>query len=661
MASNQPPPTYEDDCTQLLICPAPNAVQFQKGYLGAQGERAAIEGELLIKGAEPAQWDSVMISLKTIETYKGESIELSSSNITLFSRKADDLASTIPSTLGFSIPLTTDTPQCIHTAHSSISHRLIATLMPTNASHQPLIKAIAVHTRRYTSPSHPLLLSSPFILEKEDPALVKIELPRTTFRIGEPIPVYITIPTPDIAIVRDRGLNLRNVMAELVRTVSLGNIREKQAEGSSDAGNHASTSVASSSFNADEKSSTTHHRLTESVTSDRSIRTVITRTGSTCRFHKSRSVRIRLLVYPHPSARQSEDLSDQDPEGIDNEDSDCGSITQASLLHDISFCLKVNINFMSAASRSEYISSSEIPILLLPNSAPQPEVDESITSAYHKKHDKPPERTVRHDDADAHHNGAGPSGLVPTGAPPPFEERDAPPPFSVSDPAPSTSTSRLHTPPPFSVSDPAPSTSRLPTFLEAEADVNGRLPVHVEDGPQASIIREPGHVTSFPGEGVDFGFTPGEQFDGISSSVEQSPGLPPSIIDADQDTDVTQFADYISQPERAFEALALTFEQPSGSIGSLDELDQPPPPPPPLDDPSDPPPSIDVEEFRRPPGLDHSSPQQPTQDLDSITVVSDNPHAPPPYLQQPDEHTEAEEAVMNPPPYVDLLPARNAR
>jgi len=36
-----------------------DAINFQKGYVRAEGERAAIEGELRIKVAEPGQWDKV--------------------------------------------------------------------------------------------------------------------------------------------------------------------------------------------------------------------------------------------------------------------------------------------------------------------------------------------------------------------------------------------------------------------------------------------------------------------------------------------------------------------------------------------------------------------------------------------------------------------------
>ena len=49
--------------TQILIIPTTDAVNFQKGYVGAEGERAAIEGELQIKGAEPGQWDTVFVYL----------------------------------------------------------------------------------------------------------------------------------------------------------------------------------------------------------------------------------------------------------------------------------------------------------------------------------------------------------------------------------------------------------------------------------------------------------------------------------------------------------------------------------------------------------------------------------------------------------------------
>ena len=73
-----PPPTYSAGCPdsdatpatgeatdrdglQLLIVPTVDAINFQKGYLGADGERAAIEGELQIKGADLERWAKVSV------------------------------------------------------------------------------------------------------------------------------------------------------------------------------------------------------------------------------------------------------------------------------------------------------------------------------------------------------------------------------------------------------------------------------------------------------------------------------------------------------------------------------------------------------------------------------------------------------------------------
>ena len=74
MADSVPPPTYsqqdpvesvniqayeDQSAPQILIIPTANAVNFQKGFLGADGERAAMEGELQVKGAAPDSWGRV--------------------------------------------------------------------------------------------------------------------------------------------------------------------------------------------------------------------------------------------------------------------------------------------------------------------------------------------------------------------------------------------------------------------------------------------------------------------------------------------------------------------------------------------------------------------------------------------------------------------------
>lgn len=516
-----------------------------------------------------------------------------------------------------------------------------------------------VHTRRYTSPNRPILQNRPRVIQRDDPVTVKVEVPRTTFRIGEPIAVYITVPPPDINIIRARGLRLRNVMAELVRVVSSGESPlAAQANANDNPGASAASSIApSSSIHqiADEKSELAFppRDSYDCRSTTDGLHTILTRSGSSCRFHTSRPVQIRLLLYPHQSAMHSmnADTSLSSSEQIENDSSDCTSITQSTLLHTVSFYVAVNTTFMVAASHTESITRVNIPIDLLPNPAPLPEVDESVASAYRKKHDKPPARTVRHEDADVTENEAGPSALSPNGAPPPFEERDAPPPFFVSDPTASTS-------------------SRLPTFLESESDLGGHIPAFAQ-GDLSQVLRQPGSTPyiSISGEGHDFGFSPGDQYDGISSSLERSASPPPSMANASLDTDVTEFANLVSQPERALEALNLALEQPASegvSAQTSNHSEALPPPPPLLDDPSDPPPSIDVEEFRRPPIASLSREQSPSPSTlppaprpdpsaTSMSQNASNTHAPPPYLQ-PTEQSEPGEPVTRPPPYVDIIP-----
>lgn len=77
MADSHPPPTYsqEDPTTldsgaslnnsnlppgpEILILPTLDSINFQNGYLGAEDERAAIEGEVQIKGVEQDRWSKL--------------------------------------------------------------------------------------------------------------------------------------------------------------------------------------------------------------------------------------------------------------------------------------------------------------------------------------------------------------------------------------------------------------------------------------------------------------------------------------------------------------------------------------------------------------------------------------------------------------------------
>ena len=68
-----PPPIYAQEAAvlpeitpqsepQILIIPATNSLRFQQGFLGADGERAAVEGELQIKETDSVRWRKVSVA-----------------------------------------------------------------------------------------------------------------------------------------------------------------------------------------------------------------------------------------------------------------------------------------------------------------------------------------------------------------------------------------------------------------------------------------------------------------------------------------------------------------------------------------------------------------------------------------------------------------------
>jgi len=298
----------------------------------------------------------------------------------------------------------------------------------------------------------------------------------------------------------------------------------------------------------------------------------------------------------------------------------------------------VHATFRNTSQHTERVSTITIPITLLPSPAPLPEVEESVDSAYHKKHDQPPASTNRFDEVDAaplYEGEAGPSYLA-SGLPPPFEERDAPPPF-------------------FSTSFPS-SSSRLPTFLESEQEIF--IP-NTEEDAAAPHTHVPSLERIIEGEGILFGFPASSQFSGHTEVDHNgAPTPPPPVETATLDPNDTGLMRVnVDVPEHTIQTLGLTLQQQEEIIAG----DAAPPPPPLMDDPSDPPPSIHSE-YRSREGVTHQATtiteppaDRPPQQMAPGIPVSTRSHvsAPPPYLV-PDgaEH----EHVARPPPYVDLMP-----
>ena len=583
--------------------------------------------------------------LRTVETVNDREIELASSEVLLFSLPACPDPEPCPSSFPFAIPLTPDTPQSIQTSYSSLSHHLTATLYPRDTASLPISRTLTVHTKRYTAHTY-ILLATPEVFSFDRPSRVEVQVPRTTFQVGEPIPVYVTVPPPPREVVTNEGWRLRNIRVELVRFVKT---RDDFDRGSdlhlwqggafeNDVQEDASTSSATFSDTLSEPSSS---KVSSHPCSDFTQRTTIGRSGASCRFHSSRSVRLRFLLLQ--ASCSPHDVPINLPPGdnrIQDSDADCPSITQLTILHSVTFRLVIDVAFLNAITRRETISTITIPITMMAPPAPLPEVSPEIDIAYLKKHDNPPLKTVRNDEADhpvPHYSEgeAGPSVLPPTSAPPPFEEQDAPPPFWFTESRASTST-------------------RLPSFLESESEII--LPDLVQE-----LLHPPLPDPIIAGEGSEFGFLSSDQFDGHAEPLSQRCSPPPSLEMATGDTDLTPFAD-ISEPQLSLEVLGLVL----GSDDTVVDVAPSPPPPPAMDDPSDPPPSIDSD-FRSPdmPLQSSTTPSTHTSTTPLSSLTSDehlrSTHdqaprqtdgpAPPPYLN-PGVHSH-QVNVTRPPPYVD--------
>ncbi|KAH9835666.1 uncharacterized protein C8Q71DRAFT_724294 [Rhodofomes roseus] len=575
----EPPPSYSpdpaDDETrsdgtgavvepQIIIIPIGNDVSFQAGYLGADGEHAAIEGELQLKCADDFGWERITMCLRSVETAYETEIELGNTEVVLASSSSENRRASFP----FAIPLPPDTAQCLHSLRSSLSHTLTAKVYAAGRSAPVLTKSVLVHTRRYTSHSHVCTIA-PETRQLAEPTAMQVQVPRTTFKAGEPIPVYLTVPVPRRELVVEQGLRLRNVRAELVRIVRVRTSTEDEFSSGS--------AVATESILGEPSSSTRPSSDAKTMPPVPGEQKVIALSGAACRLHPARPVQIRLVLHPpvgSPLAMQPHDLPSEDYYAPDTVE--CATITQTTLLHSVSFRLRVHVAFMNMSSHTERVSTLEIPIVLLPPTAELPQVEQSVDTAYHKKHDQPPVRTNRLEDIDVPRYEEGEAGPSYHSAPPPFEEREAPPPF-FSEPEASTS-------------------SRLPTFLESEHEIY--IPLS-EDPTMAPPSMQPNGAIE--GEGVLYGFPPSEQFDGYAD-MDRSFTPPPTVEMASRDTDVTSLASM--NPTAAIEAMGLAL----GLDHSDDSLaGPPPPPPPPMDDPSDPPPSIDSD-FRDPEGT-HQSPR----------------------------------------------------
>lgn len=571
-----------------------------------------------------------------------DEVELAVSRLVLFSAPKESTSSQTsvfpPSSLPFSIPLTADIPQAVSTPSSSITHTLVAILTPRTG--EPIVKSTDVPITRYTSVHAAASELSVDVVSTtmDSPSHASAQIPRSVYRVGESIPLYVTIPPPERSAVAS-GLRLRNVKAELVRTINVRSVKFSSANPDYLA---TSSTIPEAEGSRVASTSTTYppEKPLGPSAPDPGHSTVLRRSGAACRFHSTRHIKLRLVLHDHESNAS-------------------GTITQNTLSHQISFHIQVTVAYTSGHSSPS--STVSIPIVILPQVAPAHEGDfsQEVDSAYRKKHDPPPVRTYRMEE-DAQYSGSNelpsfddpfPGSSSAPSIPAPSLSRNIsyPPPPSFSEasastsymngPAPpsfddaagtGTATYGVSVPPNFDVPPDDPDHGmpggHLPSFIESESEAaaaaaSRAAAIYARNnsfGYWAFDAQTERQALHFPDEGALFGFPPAEQYDGLSHSMMQTGGPIDSQSDGSDSGSLYATTtdggasfhrasathlplDLDGAPPGIDESIAAAvtaaFVSAGAGVGvtvaSVNGDGTLPPPPPALDDPSDPPPSID--------------------------------------------------------------------
>ncbi|GAA5918112.1 hypothetical protein JCM6882_006348 [Rhodosporidiobolus microsporus] len=335
----------------LNLAPPAEATTFQLGHLGYGP--AFVAGDVQVKfaggegDARPA-FSRLEVTFRGVErntAVGGEDIELCEQTKVVWgvgaagsssaAAKYEEGGAFPPSSTAFKLELTPDLPACLHLANSSLEYTLTATLFYADSSILPLVRCAPVHLAR-TSPPGSLLASgslaalsspppstAPQTISATTPIPFSVRLPRTVFRRSEPVELVTRIEVPDAKLVGE-GLRLRTVSAELIRTIKVAG------------GDRAHPTPSALSDGIEE---------TRPAPQNPSIlRTVLAHSGKSARFSPSRPIIIKLVL--HPPAEVS-----------------CESITQATILHTISFSVVVTVGLVNHSSTTSSSSAAPPPPL----------------------------------------------------------------------------------------------------------------------------------------------------------------------------------------------------------------------------------------------------------------------------------------------------------
>lgn len=238
----------------------------------------------------------------------------------------------------FSIPIPSTLPQCLHQPSLSLSYTLSASLTlrstsagPSTSTVRPTVvtESMEIHlcpSGLPSSESSPLIRTLP--APGRTPTPVLVGYPKTRCRKSEQIRLWVEIPIPDQRDL-EKGVGLRNVRAELWRVVTIASLLRASSSTSDDKrasrGSIPPSQVALSPV--------------ESLGGYSSSATLLTTTGSSCRFSPLSPIRLRLSVHAPLSPSSSYQLT-------------CGHLTQRVLTGDelveVKFWVKVMIGFVGS-------------------------------------------------------------------------------------------------------------------------------------------------------------------------------------------------------------------------------------------------------------------------------------------------------------------------
>lgn len=409
-----------------------------------------------------------------------------------FSSSLQRFAIAVPSTL----------PQCLHqpglslaytlSAHLTLSHPLSPLASDrSSAPSEVVTERMEIHlcpSGRPSSQAAPLIRAVP--APGRTPTPVLVGFPKTRCRKSEPIRLWVEIPIPEQQAL-ERGVSLRNVRAELWRVVTVTSAgAASSSAGTSTTGTASSDKVPScSAALPPSKVAQASSGLTDG---SGSISTLLTTTGSSCRFSPLSPVRLRLSVHAPLSPSSAYQLT-------------CGHLSQhvaaiGGERVDVRFWVKVMVGFIGAEVE-EVDCEQEVVVLgdlddaghePLAASAPVVPQEEDANAApastaidptrsFSKEKPYEGETFRQPDDV-----GPSSSASVPHTSPPGFVE--ALPTFSSHPSSGSTQHSLPHDPPPFSdfpSSNPPLSAADLP---HASSSSRHRPPPFT---PVATILHDP--------------------------------------------------------------------------------------------------------------------------------------------------------------------------